>query len=160
MENAGRGRTGQDLEGLPGGLTQELAAFFGGQLQFIRDNKGRRCPGERQCAETGPIAEADGTGLSVQEICADCELLPSKPPRGPRLLIEAINFALDYELLHEAGAAGTIYPGPFHPRQVVALRTLREARREAEEEARREAENRQREDVERARLEAMRARGR
>lgn len=141
-----------------------MTAYFNGQLTALRNLKGRRCPGEMECSESGRISEFADSGLTVLEIChgtetsTPCELRGTKPPTEPPLLLDGINAALDLEKLHEGGATFA-YPDSLSPRQWAALRALRDARREAEDTAAKEAKDeQQRREIEQemARLNALR----
>lgn len=113
------------------------------------------CKGEEVCAVTGPLRDKS---RPIEEICAGCDLLPTKPSNIPMRVAQLVITAYRIEALSESNVAPK-YPSFFTPLEWEAFLTLKYARAKDQEKDLQSRKREQQQGSAQAALEARMMRG-
>jgi hypothetical protein len=138
-----------------------LTEYFTRQFDLLRELDYETCPGEFRCAEseTGVIFDirSQNPEAPIDQICAQCAFLPTKPGQEPPHLTIAIQRANELDLDKRAGGV-FIYPDSLSPFEWVCIEAIQTGRDASEMETTRRRRHEAERKAEVAQLEALRRR--
>src|SRR5262245_52771112 len=93
------------------GLMIALQKYLDRYFEARRKKGGEVCKGEEICSATGPLRDKS---RPAEQICASCEMLPTKPGTIPTTIAQLVVSTYRMEALFDSGACAE-YPNFYMP---------------------------------------------